>query len=108
MTKTGTLSVNFRPGITTVNDNPFPTGTWPYAYQNAHPESGPTGPYGSNGDFVFDVPGHTGLAVHSGRSGPLSPTNGCIRTTDPATELLDEINSVDPLKTLTVGPPEYP
>jgi hypothetical protein len=57
---------------------------------------------------VFDVPGHSGLAIHSGRSRPLSPTNGCIRTTDEATQFLNQLNRSDPLKTLTVSPPEYP
>ncbi len=106
--KNGDLVGDFPAGNNTVNHNPFPTGTWPYAYHNPHPESGPTGSYGSNGIFIFSVPGHMGLGVHSGRSGPLSKTMGCIRTTDPATKLIDELNRMDPLQTLTIGAPEYP
>jgi len=48
------------------------------------------GPYGSHGIVRFNVPGHPGIGVHSGRAnarhlpGPAHPTMGCIRTTDAA------------------------
>lgn len=63
-------------------------------------------------NFVFDVPGCTGCGVYSGRAnkcdkanrcGSSFATNGCIRTTDAATEqLLNLIKGGDPLTTLTV------
>lgn len=48
------------------------------------------GPYGSHGIIRFEVPGHPGIGVHSGRAtarnvpGPAHPTMGCIRTSDEA------------------------
>lgn len=48
------------------------------------------GPYGLHGIIRFNVPGHPGIGVHSGRAnarhlpGPAHPTMGCIRTTDEA------------------------
>jgi len=84
------------------SNGPWPNGTYPYLYSNPHPESTSTGPYGSNGNFVFDVPGRSGMSIHSGRAGPESPTLGCIRTTDEATSFLRHLNSVDPLQTITV------
>jgi hypothetical protein len=65
----------------------------------------PNGPYGSNGIFVFSVPGHSGIGVHSGRAnkgGPLHPTKGCLRTTDEATDLIGKTHIVDPLNSLTI------
>jgi RHS repeat-associated protein len=63
---------------------PWPDGTYSPSHYNRHPESGPTGAYGSNGIIVFGVNGRTGMGLHSGRSGPNSPTLGCVRTTDDA------------------------
>ncbi len=80
----------------------FPQGNYPFSYYNPHPESGPTGPYGSYGIFIFDVPGRTGMGVHSGRSGPQSPTKGCIRTIDPCTQLLNNLHELDPILGITV------
>ncbi len=80
----------------------WPNGTYPYSYHTDHSESGPNGAYGSNGNFVFDVPGHTGMGVHSGRRGPGSLTNGCIRTTYQATEDISNLNETDPLILITV------
>ncbi len=88
---------------TTSNSNgPWPSSTYPYLYHTPHPESSPTGPYGSHGNFVFDVPGRTGMGVHSGRRGPQSPTHGCIRTTDQGTQDISDLNTTDPLTTITV------
>ncbi|PYK37720.1 MAG: hypothetical protein DME49_10775 [Verrucomicrobia bacterium] len=84
------------------SNGPWPSGTYNYAYHTDHPESGPTGPYGSHGNSVFDVPGRTGMGVHSGRQGPESPTHGCIRTTDPGTAAIQNLNAHDPLTTITV------
>lgn len=87
---------------TPTSNGPWPNGTYPYSHYVPHPESGPNGPYGSNGNFVFDVPGRTGMGIHSGRSGPQSRTLGCVRTTDEATDFLRELNRTDPLGTITV------
>lgn len=87
---------------TSTSGGPWPNGTYPYSHYNAHPESGPNDAYGSNGIFVFDVPGRSGMGVHSGRSGPQSKTLGCVRTNDEATDFLRTLHETDPLKTLTV------
>jgi RHS repeat-associated protein len=73
---------------TSTSNGPWPNGTYDYSYYLPHPESGSNGPYGSNGNFVFNVPGRTGMGIHSGRKGPQSKTEGCIRTTDEGTEFL--------------------
>jgi len=88
---------------TTSNSNgPWPNGTYDFSHYMPHPESGADGPYGSNGNFVFSVPGRSGMGIHSGRSGPQSKTQGCIRTTDDATKFLHDLNLTDPLSTITV------
>lgn len=84
------------------SNGPWPNGIFPYSHYVLHPKSGPTGPYGSNGNHVFSVPGRIGMGIHSGRSGPQSKTLGCIRTTDEATEFLRKLNQIDPLRTITV------
>ena len=87
---------------TSTSNGAWPDGTYDSSHYVPHPESGATGPYGSNGNFVFDVPGRTGMGIHSGRRGPQSKTLGCIRTTDDATDFLKGLNKTDPLKTITV------
>ena len=79
-----------------------PEGTFNYLYHTSHPESSANGPYGSNGNFVFNFPNGSGIGVHSGRSGPQYRTNGCIRSTDAATSLINNLNSTDPLTSITV------
>lgn len=86
---------------TSTSNGPWPNGPT-ITHTTFHPESGPKGPYGSNGNFVFDVPGRTGMGIHSGRRGPQSKTLGCVRSTDEATEFLRELNRTDPLRTITV------
>jgi RHS repeat-associated protein len=82
-------------------------GTWPpgdysYGYHTTHPDDGPNSPYGSYGNWVFNVPGCIGCGVHSGRasstdrrgrSGINYATNGCIRTTDNATNLINQLTA---------------
>lgn len=87
---------------TSTSNGPWPNGTYDYSHYMSHPESGPDGPYGSNGNFVFNVPGRSGMGIHSGRSGPQSKTLGCVRTTDEATEFLRKLHSIDPLQKITV------
>jgi hypothetical protein len=81
---------------------PFPSGTFSFSHYNQHPESGPTGPFGSFGIFIFNVPGRTGMGVHSGRQGPQSPTLGCVRTDDPCMGDLNDLHQKDPIKSITV------
>jgi RHS repeat-associated protein len=91
---------------------PWPAGTYDYDYHTSHADDGPNSAFGSNGNFVFKVPGCIGCGTHSGRanipdrrgrSGPQHATNGCIRTTDEATSKMKQLTSQgDPLKTLTV------
>ncbi len=88
--------------VTRSSKGPFPRGTFPYSWYNPHPESGPTGQYGSHGIFIFNVSGRTGMGVHSGRSGPQSPTQGCIRTDDPCMRELFQLHQDDPIESITV------
>ena len=81
---------------------PFPVGTFSFSHYNRHPGSGPTGPFGSYGIFIFNVPGRTGMGVHSGRQGPQSPTLGCIRTDDPCMLDLNGLHQRDPINSITV------
>lgn len=91
---------------------PVAPGTYDYAYHTTHPDDSPNSAFGSNGNFVFDVPGCVGCGVHSGRKniadlagrkGVQHATNGCIRTTDEATDLIKQLTEGgDPLTTLTV------
>lgn len=85
------------------SNGPWPNGVYAFSYFLAHPESGATGPYGSNGNFIFDVPGRTGMGVHSGRQGPSSNTMGCVRSTDEATRAIGNLHGVDPLTSITIG-----
>lgn len=102
--------------ITLIGSNGEPQGTWP-AYNNVDRHATLThlanrtynvadrtaphrhhasadGPYGLNGIIRFNVPGHPGIGVHSGRAngrhlpGPAHPTMGCIRTTDEAMRII--------------------
>lgn len=56
----------------------------------------PNGPYGSHGIVRFNVSGHPGIGVHSGRAnaknkpGAQHATMGCIRTTDAAMQKISE------------------
>lgn len=77
-------------------------GTYSYSHYNRHAESSTTGSYGSHGIHVFTVPGHSGVGVHSGRNGPESVTEGCVRTTDPCMELINELHKTDPLIGITI------
>jgi hypothetical protein len=90
--------------------NHLPDGT--YAFQDTirphpHPAS-PNGPYGSYGILRFNVPGHVGIGVHSGRAdsahlpGPQHPTEGCIRTTDAGMAAIAAAIRTDPLSTISV------
>ncbi len=94
------------------SNGPFPPGTFPFSYYKPHPESNSNGSYGSNGIFIFDVPRRTGMGVHSGRAnscddaqrcGVEHATNGCVRTTDDATEALKRLHQGgDPVTSITV------
>lgn len=69
----------------------------------------PNGPYGSYGIIRFNVPGHMGVGVHSGREaarhlpGPQHPTMGCIRTSDTAMKSIKDSIRNDPLSTIEVS-----
>jgi RHS repeat-associated protein len=87
------------------SNGPWPNGTYSPSYYNAHPESGSTGAYGSHGIIVFGVPGRSGMGLHSGRSGPKSPTLGCVRTTDDAMGyLVDRTLNGSLIDFMTIGP----
>ncbi|NPD68717.1 L,D-transpeptidase [Lichenicola cladoniae] len=90
--------------------NFVPSGTYSFAdtHKGYPHRSDPNGPYGSFGILRFNVPGHTGVGVHSGRAaavfmpGPPHQTMGCIRTTDEAMGKITAIIGSDPLSTIAV------
>jgi len=100
----GYVTGTFPAGNNTVpgSNGPWSSGTYGFSHYMPHPESGVHGPYGSNGNFVFDVPGRPGMGVHSGRDGPQSPTEGCIRTTEEATRTIFSMHRHDPIQSITV------
>ncbi|QEE25252.1 L,D-transpeptidase [Rhodanobacter glycinis] len=74
-----------------------------------HPHAAdPNGPYGSYGIVRFNVPGHVGVGVHSGRAnarhlpGPQHPTMGCIRTSDAAMKSIKDFMASDPLTMIVI------
>ncbi|TWB13108.1 hypothetical protein FBZ89_12175 [Nitrospirillum amazonense] len=73
-----------------------------------HHTASADGPYGLHGIIRFDVPGHPGIGVHSGRAharhlpGPEHPTMGCIRTSDEAMAAICGVMIRDPLATIEV------
>jgi hypothetical protein len=71
------------------------------------------GAYGSHGIIRFEVPGHEGVGVHSGREntpdgtpeagrGTDHVTNGCIRTTDEAMQAITDTMANDQLSQIVV------
>ncbi|MES2295933.1 MAG: hypothetical protein V4582_02775 [Pseudomonadota bacterium] len=66
------------------------------------------GPYGLHGIVRFEMPGHPGIGVHSGRAsavyrpGPEHPTQGCIRTSDDAMGVIVQTMRADPITTIEV------
>ncbi|MFB9128890.1 hypothetical protein ACFFYR_39235 [Paraburkholderia dipogonis] len=85
-------------GVYTVQDRVIP-----------HPHAASAnGPYGLHGIVRFNVPGHPGIGVHSGRAnathlaGPQHPTMGCIRTTDDAMNAIGNLMRTDALTTVEV------
>src|ERR1700722_803563 len=86
------------------SNGPWPNGTYPFSSHNNHPPD-PNGPYGSYGIDVFDVPGRTGMGVHSGRAnsgGPSHPTLGCVRTTDDCMKQITDWQTHDPMTDITI------
>jgi RHS repeat-associated protein len=82
----------------------WPNGTYPFSSHNNHPPD-PNGPYGSYGIDVFDVPGRTGMGVHSGREnkgGPNHPTLGCVRTDDNCMKQITDWQAHDPMTDITI------
>lgn len=66
------------------------------------------GPYGSHGIIRFEVPGHPGIGVHSGRAtarnipGPAHATMGCIRTSDEAMQAIAATMGASPLTRIEI------
>ena len=77
-----------------------------------HSDDAPDSAYGSNGNYLFTVPGRPYMGVHSGRenvtdeagrTGVDHATMGCIRTTDDGTTAIrDALTSGDPVTSVTV------
>jgi RHS repeat-associated protein len=91
---------------------PWASGWYSFEYWVPHLGEGPDDPFGSHGNFVFQVVGCEGCGVHSGRANICDPagrcgvqhgTLGCIRTTDEATALMKKLHqSGDPVYLLHV------
>jgi RHS repeat-associated protein len=87
-------------------------GAFEFSYQVPHTGGSIDGPFGSNGNYVFNVDGCDGCGIHSGREstadlagrqGVLFATNGCIRTVDGATAILKQQYQLgNPIRSLTV------
>jgi hypothetical protein len=88
--------------------NEIPDGTYKFSWHSPHTGKTADSAFGSNGNFIFEVPGRIGIGIHSGREfscvnpGPQHPTDGCIRTIDKATAKIREVHQRDPLALLTV------
>lgn len=80
----------------------FPPGEFTFSWHSPHSGGTAKGPYGSNGNFIFNVGTREGMGIHAGRSGPKSKTNGCIRTSDDATAAIKALHQNDPIEKLTV------
>jgi hypothetical protein len=86
------------------NRSYIPSDTIMPHYHAADPNSS----YGSYGIIRFNVPGHSGIGIHSGRvnakhtPGPQHPTKGCIRTTDEAMKTIRDTMSTSPLTEVEV------
>lgn len=116
----GRLTVETRDGVVYVypalnivdsHSEPWPAGTFPFAYWKAHPEDDDDGPYGPDGIAIFDVPGRVGLGIHAGRKndpdrlgrqGREHATNGCIRVDGSAMHAIAALHAKDPLTLITV------
>nr|WP_301288457.1 RHS repeat-associated core domain-containing protein [Natronospira proteinivora] len=91
---------------------PFPEGVFEFSWHSPHSGSGPSDPFGSYGNFIFEVPDRQGMGVHSGREGQCDlanqcgidySTNGCIRTSDDAMQKIHELHyGGDPIQNITV------
>ncbi|MDG5817142.1 RHS repeat-associated core domain-containing protein, partial [Chitinispirillales bacterium ANBcel5] len=92
----------------------WPAGTYNYSYTVNHAGAGRDSRLGDVANFVFEVPGRTGMGVHSGRenstdgagrSGWEHATLGCIRVTHETMVFISEILIDfldDPLTNITV------
>jgi RHS repeat-associated protein len=95
------------------SNGPWPNGTFPFERSTIHPNDGPNSEYGSSGNTIFTVPNRSNMGVHggrvssidrAGRSGARYATDGCIRTTDDATTLLQHLIQQGHTPTLIVLP----
>lgn len=75
-------------------------GIYKFDYSTRHKDDESNSSFGANGNAVFRVPGCVGCGVHSGRAsssdkrgglGVKHVTEGCIRTTDDATRLIQDL-----------------
>ena len=91
---------------------PWPPGVYTYVQHVTHADDGPDSAYGSYGGLLFNVPGRTGMEVHSGRQdvpdglgrmGPAHCTEGCIRTTYAAVAAILAAMADDALQDITVA-----
>jgi hypothetical protein len=98
--------------VTASSNGKWPNGMYNYSHYNAHSDHTADTAYGSQGIFVFTVPGRTGMGVHAGRQnvkdskgrkGPEYNTLGCIRTTEEAmTKIKSTHEGGDKLKMIFV------
>lgn len=98
--------------VDSTSRGPWPPGTYRYIGHIQHTDmTDPEGAYGDYGILIFDVPGRSGMGVHSGRRdvpdglgqiGPKHCTMGCIRTTDEALAAFLLAASTDAFENITV------
>lgn len=88
----------------------WPNGTFPFVWHSPS-KGGADSLTGLYGNMIFDVPGREGMGVHSGRAGKTDlagrqgvefSTNGCIRTSDEAMEVITSVHKRDKVVSITV------
>jgi RHS repeat-associated protein len=111
----GQLMGSFNASNNVVSGNePFPFGTWSYSWHSPHSNAQPSDRISNTGIYIFNVPRGTtgGMGVHAGRTGMCNtagrcdwqyPTEGCIRTTEDAMNIISALFGIgDPLTHITV------
>jgi hypothetical protein len=90
------------------SSGPAPSGTFvvqdPVSTGNSvsyGPYFFPIGAQGANGERL-DIARQRGIGLHGGRTGPNSPTEGCIRVSNDTITDLVRIHQADPITSITI------
>ena len=94
--------------FTVGSEGPAPFGFWPVqppVSTEGRPEFGkrfwPIGERGPNYERL-DLARKRGIGLHSGRRGPKSPTQGCVRISESDSDIIFEATKDDPLTKITI------